>query len=152
MAMWCWSVQHASEFTPGPWGVCQLEVPAGFPPEVWALSQAGDKWQCVGTALATGGKPYPGGPRLWSEDREQDCNVRLMADAPAMLLLLAKVAERIEATERRPVPNGQAWARLYVEVCEMLRRHVRLDLGGIPDEAHRAPDYAADSHGPEGQP
>lgn len=139
MAAWVWLVSHTTEFTPGPWAVTapgdrdgpmvvSIPAEAGTDGESWPICELWKRNSIPPTELF--GVEW---------DRERDANGVLLADAPAMLALLAQWAEQAEATYPVKGRFANSHAALYVATCDVLRRHVSLGVGPHTEPERPAP-------------
>lgn len=143
MPYWSDAVCNHSEATPGPWAVRDMPEGADAPYEVWA-ENCGHLWSAVAAVLKTPtGSQFKDRDMIWAHDREAAANARLIADAPALLALLAQVADQLDAARVRPMPYSDKWAKLYLRIAEMVRRHVMTYHPAPADPAAPADGTAA---------
>jgi hypothetical protein len=133
VATWKWLVAYAAEYTPGPWRyddpgdgrasqVVSLGVPETATDGPVALTEL---WWRTPDQVAVTDQSLV--------DYERDANGRLMADAPAMLEVLAEWAEYAQTVEGRSPSHVNKLRSLLRTTGDLIRRHVR--LGCVPVDA-----------------
>lgn len=136
MPNWLQLLEHTAEFSPGPWSIYRACGSLGVEIVRWPTEPKEDEDR-IGLGHVRNFVLCPLGKAARDfYDHEAEANARLMADAPAMLLLLARFQTYLEAPSVRVVPSGVSLRAWSEAAREILARHVR--VGYEPPTAREA--------------